>query len=189
MSRSGKDQAAHARRGPAHRGKHRQAAGAFAQSLIAVLFGDRMTDAALSRVLGTGRTNEGRRAVYCSLILVPLRWSQQIRSFPTLFGEEEGGYLVSICRPRSDCDLRLKNGLFVRDFELQFSLIRGKLDDERRQKFRLPATAIGGLWFQQGVQRPGEDDGSRGFRPHRPASGLKVFYGGRQVAGFHRTNT
>jgi hypothetical protein len=86
--------------------------------------------------------------VYCSLILVPLRWSQQIRSFPTLFGEEEGGYLVSICRP-SDCDLRLKNGLFVRDFELQFSIIRGKLDDERRQKFRLPATAIGGLWFHE----------------------------------------
>jgi hypothetical protein len=36
-------------RGSADRGEHRQAAGAFAQSLIAVLFGGRITDAAFVR--------------------------------------------------------------------------------------------------------------------------------------------
>jgi hypothetical protein len=37
-------------------GEHRQAAGAFGQSLIAVLFGDRMTDAAFVRSTAHGKT-------------------------------------------------------------------------------------------------------------------------------------
>jgi hypothetical protein len=54
--------------------------------------------------------------VLCSLTLVPLRWAQHIRSYPSLhIGEEEGG-------------------LFLRDLALQFSIIQGKLSHEVRQR-------------------------------------------------------
>lgn len=83
----------------------------------------------------------------CSLTLVPLHWAQHIRIYPSLhIGEEEGGYLVSICRPHPSCKLRLKSGLFLRDLELQFSFIRGKLSHEVRRRDGLSREAIGGLW-------------------------------------------
>lgn len=86
----------------------------------------------------------------CSLTLVPLHWDQHIRSYPSLhIGEEEGGYLLSICRPHPSCKVRLKSGLFLRDFELQFSIIRGKLSYELRQRDGLSREAIGGLWEQE----------------------------------------
>ncbi len=81
---------------------------------------------------------------------MPLYWSQHIRTYPSLHvGEDEGGYLVSICRPHASCELRLKSGLFVRDFELQFSIIRGRLSDEHRQEAGLSGEAIGGLWASE----------------------------------------
>jgi hypothetical protein len=88
----------------------------------------------------------------CSLTPVPLHWSQHIRSYPSLHvGEEEGGYLVSICRTNPSCKLRLKSGLFLRDVELQFSIIRGKLSHEVRQRDGLSSEAIGGLWANEQI--------------------------------------
>ena len=86
-----------------------------------------------------------------SVRLIPLHWTQHIRSYPHLsIREDEGGYVESRCRPDPDCDLRLKNGLFARDFEFQFSLIQGKLDEGRRQKARLSEDAIGMLVDREG---------------------------------------
>ena len=88
----------------------------------------------------------------CSLTLVPLHWYQHIRSYPSLHvGEEEGGYLVSVCRPHPSCNLRLKSGLFLRDLELQFSIIRGRLSHELRQRDGLSREAIGGLWENEQI--------------------------------------
>jgi len=90
--------------------------------------------------------------VLCSLTLVPLHWAQHIRSYPSLhIGEEEGGYLLSICRPHPSCKVRLKSGLFLRDLELQFSIIQGKLSHELRQRDGLSREAIGGLWAKEEI--------------------------------------
>jgi len=72
------------------------------------------------------------------LHLKPLIWTQEIRHFPGNddIGDDEGGYLTTTCVPDAKCDLLLKNGARLRDFEIQLSILRGEIGADRRLKFK-----------------------------------------------------
>jgi hypothetical protein len=83
------------------------------------------------------------------LHLNPLIWTQEIRHYPNNdgIGDDEGGYLTTTCVPHARCDLRLRNGANLRDFEIELSILRGEIDSDRRLEFRLLEDAIGGIYF------------------------------------------
>jgi hypothetical protein len=51
------------------------------------------------------------------------------------------------CAPGGKCDLRLRNGAKIADYELALTILNGEITVSDRQKYTLIEEAIGGLWF------------------------------------------
>jgi hypothetical protein len=92
-----------------------------------------------------GASMFGLRYVY----LKPIIWSQEIRHYPNNDPTKniEGLYLSVTCAPKANCDILLRNGAKLRDFQIQFSIVQGELQVNERSKSNLLNNAIGGLWF------------------------------------------
>jgi len=51
------------------------------------------------------------------------------------------------CAPSGKCDLRLRNGAKIADYELALTILNGEMTASDRQKYALVEEANGGLWF------------------------------------------
>ena len=51
------------------------------------------------------------------------------------------------CAPGGRCDLRLRNGAKIADYELALTILNGEMTASDRQKYALVEEAHGGLWF------------------------------------------
>ena len=79
------------------------------------------------------------------IYLKPLTWTQEIRYYSHL-GNDEGGNLSADCAPSADCDLMLRDGVKLRDFQIiPISFLQEKLEEPK-----LEAEAIGELWSDEG---------------------------------------
>jgi hypothetical protein len=79
----------------------------------------------------------------CYISLRPIRWSQEIRWYPSI--NVEGRHLRATCTTTDD--LLLSDGQKLRDFEIELSIMDGELDPETRAKSKLQEAAIGGIWW------------------------------------------
>jgi hypothetical protein len=77
--------------------------------------------------------------------LKPLAWTQHIKSYPNL--KVESLSLEATCKPHTNCDLLMSNGVKLLDFEFPLAIIEGEPRADDLADARLPAEALGGVWF------------------------------------------
>jgi hypothetical protein len=76
------------------------------------------------------------------LQLVPITWSQTLT--------HDGATVLRArvkCSPHANCDLKLRTGEKLTQYEIELTILTGEIQPDDRNKYRLTEDAIGGLWF------------------------------------------